>query len=49
MAEGEYLQSLGVQVFKYAIVHEASNSKIEALNSRAHSLHGANPSMVADR
>jgi phage terminase large subunit-like protein len=38
MAEGEYLQSLGVEVFKYAIVHEASNSKIEALNSRAHSL-----------
>ena len=35
-----------MQVFKCAIVHEASNSKIEALNSRAHSLHGANPSMV---
>jgi phage terminase large subunit-like protein len=44
MAGGEYLQSLGIQVFKRAIVHEASNSKIEALNSRAHSLHGENPS-----
>jgi phage terminase large subunit-like protein len=46
MAQGEYLQSLGVQVFKRAIVHEDSNSKIEALNSRAHSLHGANPHAV---
>lgn len=43
MAAGDYLQSLGVQVFKRAIVDDASNSKIEALNSRAHSLHGANP------
>ena len=27
MADGEYLQSLGVQVFKRAIVHEATNSE----------------------
>jgi phage terminase large subunit-like protein len=46
MAAGEYVQSLGVQVFKRAIVHEPTNSKIEALNSRAHSLHGANPHAV---
>jgi phage terminase large subunit-like protein len=46
MAQGEYVQSLGVEVFKRAIVHEATNSKIEALNSRAHSLHGANPHAV---
>jgi phage terminase large subunit-like protein len=46
MGQGEYLQSLGVRVFKRAIVHEATNSKIEALNSRAHSLHGANPHAV---
>jgi phage terminase large subunit-like protein len=46
MAEGEYLQGLGVQVFKRAIVHEPTNAKIEALNSRAHSLHGANPHAV---
>lgn len=46
MAQGEYLQAQGVTVFKRAIVHEATNSKIEALNSRAHSLHGANPHAV---
>jgi phage terminase large subunit-like protein len=46
MAQGEYLQSLGVNVYRRAITHEETNSKIEALNSRAHSLHGANPHAV---